>query len=32
MKGDSDWQRIPAVLTDRLVVKGSPKAVRILAR
>jgi hypothetical protein len=30
MKGDTDWQRIPAVLTDRLVVKVSPKAVRIV--
>jgi hypothetical protein len=30
MKGDNDWQRTPAVLTDRLVVKVSPKAVRIV--
>jgi hypothetical protein len=30
MKGDNDWQRIPAVLTDRLVVKVSAKAVRIV--
>ena len=30
MKGDSDWQRTPAVLTDGLVVKISPKAVRIV--
>jgi hypothetical protein len=30
MKGDNDWQRIPAVITDRLVVKVSPKAVRIV--
>jgi hypothetical protein len=30
MKGENDWQRIPGVLTDRLVVKVSPKAVRIV--
>ena len=30
MKGDNDWQRIPAVLTDRLVVRISPKAVQIV--
>jgi hypothetical protein len=30
MKGDNDWQRIPAVLTDRLVVRVSPKAVQIV--
>ena len=30
MKGDNDWQRIPGVLTDRLVVKVSPRAVRIV--
>ena len=30
MKGDNDWQKIPAVLTDRLVVKVSPKAVQIV--
>jgi len=29
MKGDNDWQRIPAVLTDRLV-RISPKAVQIV--
>ena len=30
MKGDNDWQKVPAVLTDRLVVKVSPKAVQIV--
>lgn len=30
MKGDNDRQRTPAVLTDRLVVKVSAKAVRIV--
>ena len=30
MKGDNDWQKIPAVLTDSLVVKVSPKAVQIV--
>jgi hypothetical protein len=30
MKGDKDWQRVPGVLTDRLVVKVSPRAVRIV--
>lgn len=30
MKGDKDWQRIPGVLTDRLVVKVSPRAVRVV--
>ena len=30
MKGDKDWQRVPGILTDRLVVKVSPRAVRIV--
>jgi hypothetical protein len=30
MKGDKDWQHVPGVLTDRLVVKVSPRAVRIV--
>jgi hypothetical protein len=30
MKGDNDWQKTPAVLTDRIVVKISPKAVHIV--
>ena len=30
MKGDNDWQKIPAILTDRLVVKVSPRAVQIV--
>src|SRR5262245_23991360 len=30
MKGDMDWQKTPAVLTNRLVVKVTPKSVRIV--
>jgi hypothetical protein len=27
MKGENDWQRVPGVLTDRLVIKVNPRAV-----
>jgi hypothetical protein len=30
MKGENDWQRVPGVLTDRLVIKVNPRAVRIV--